>query len=281
MRDGAKLLGDAGYKVEVPEGVLGDHITARVDIEDAQHSSSTSAGPRFAAKITVLVDGETVTREELEFLLAQKGKFVFFRDRWIEIDRAVLREALKELCAAAPKKISLYDAISLSLGIAAKGRLKISESRAHGWLRGLLNELKGKDSLSLITPPRGLKGTLRDYQLRGASWIAFLSKYGFGPCLADDMGLGKTIQTIAYILHARETSNVSIPALVVAPVSVTTNWLREFNRFAPALKVYLHQGPFRMQGYDFNLRCRKVDIVITGYSLLVKDFRNFSYLKFV
>lgn len=279
MRDGAKLLCDAGYNVEVPEGILGEHITAEEDIEEAQQISP-SATRRFVTKTTILVAGEVVSEAELEFLLAQNSRFVFFRDRWIEVDRATLREALKELRATLPKRINLYDAISSSLGISKQGHLRIAKVRAHGWLRGLLNELKGQDSFSLITPPQGLKGTLRDYQLRGASWLTFLSKYGFGPCLADDMGLGKTIQTIAYILHLKESSQLSSPVLIVAPVSVTTNWLREFSRFAPSLKVYLHQGPFRMQGYDFDLRCRKVDVVVTGYSLLVKDFKSISLSRF-
>jgi hypothetical protein len=279
MRDGAKKLADAGYKIDVPKGILGEHVTAEEDIEELPNSSS-SLQRRFEVKTTIRVAGEIVTEAELEFLLAQDSNLVYFRERWIEVDKSILREALRELRATAPKRVNLYDAISLSLGISKQGRLRIAKARAHGWLRGLLNELKGKDTFDLIQPPQGLKATLRDYQLRGVSWLLFLAKYGFGPCLADDMGLGKTIQTIAYILHLKETSRLAGPALIVAPVSVTTNWHREFSRFAPSLKVYLHQGSFRMQGYDFDMRCRKVDVVITGYSLLVKDFKSISSVKF-
>ncbi|MDO5320165.1 MAG: DEAD/DEAH box helicase, partial [bacterium] len=143
--------------------------------------------------------------------------------------------------------------------------------------------------------------------------------WGFGPCLADDMGLGKTIQAIAFILHRVQGSKFQVPGseftvsgdgdetirplppkpgtlnsergtlnlehetapvLIVAPVSVTTNWVREFRKFAPGLRVLLHQGGTRAMGSSFRLACRDVDVVVTGYSLLVKDFRDFADISF-
>ncbi len=48
------------------------------------------------------------------------------------------------------------------------------------------------DSTHLPTkPPRGLIADLRDYQQAGYCWLAKLSHWGLGGCLADDMGLGK------------------------------------------------------------------------------------------
>ena len=104
------------------------------------------------------------------------------------------------------------------------------------------------------------------------------------------MDLGKTIQAIAFILHLHESSNSQTlklsnpqtfkPALVVAPVSVTTNWVRELRKFAPRLMVMLHQGPDRLLGGSFARACAKADVVVTGYSLLVKDFRQFADASF-
>ena len=247
------------------------------------------------AKLTIRVDGEPVSEQEIEFLLDQGSPLVFFRNRWIEVDRNVLREALRALRATKAKKLSVREAVSFALGLGRLGRLRVDEVKAHGWLRGLLNELRGDQVFALLPPPPGLRGTLRDYQQRGFSWLAFLAKWGFGPCLADDMGLGKTVQTIAFILHLahnpttkppnhlttkppnHQTTN---PTLVVAPVSVTANWVREFRKFAPGLKVLLHQGTDRFQGGSFQRACAKADVVVTGYSLLVKDFRLFSEAKF-
>ena len=277
LQTGAVSLASAGYSVVLPDGVVGEHVSAAAELGDAEKASDAPAPVRapIPAKLTIRVDGEPVSEQEIEFLLDQGSPLVFFRNRWIEVDRNVLREALRALRATKTKKLSVREAVSFALGLGRLGRLRIDEVKAHGWLRGLLNELRGDQMFAMLPTPPGLRGTLRDYQQRGFSWLAFLAKWGFGPCLADDMGLGKTVQVIAYILHANRP-----PALVVAPVSVTANWVREFRKFAPGLKVLLHQGSDRFQGGSFQRACAKADAVVTGYSLLVKDFRLFSEAKF-
>jgi len=74
---------------------------------------------------------------------------------------------------------------------------------------------------------------LRDYQVEGFAWLARLSAWGVGACLADDMGLGKTIQALAVML----TGAAKAPSLVVAPTSVCLNWETEVQRFAPTLNI--------------------------------------------
>jgi hypothetical protein len=54
--------------------------------------------------------------------------------------------------------------------------------------------------------PENFQGTLRPYQARGLSWMAFLEQFGFGCCLADDMGLGKTVQLLALLTHERQAA---------------------------------------------------------------------------
>ena len=280
LRAGAQTLAAAGFAVEMPDGVTGEHLAVEAELTPGTTSAKGDAPARqsIGAKLTIRVDGEKVTERELQFLLDQGTSLVFFRDRWIEVDRFVLREALRAIQSAKGKKLSVAQAVSFALGTGRVGRLRVDQVKAHGWLRGLLNELRGEEQFKVLPQPKGLKGTLRDYQLRGMSWLAFLAKWGFGPCLADDMGLGKTIQTISFILQRHVEGQE--PALIVAPVSVTTNWVREFRKFAPGLKVLLHQGGARAMGSSFRLACRDVDVVVTGYSLLVKDFRDFADISF-
>ena len=290
LQTGAAALTAAGYPVTIPDGVAGEHVSAAAELETADGATdgpapADAAARRITPKLTIRVDGEPVTEQEIEFLLDQGSSLVFFRNRWIEVDRNVLREALRALRATKAKKLSVREATAFALGLGRLGRLRIDEVKAHGWLRGLLNELRGDQAFAVLPAPRGLRGTMRDYQLRGYSWLAFLAKWGFGPCLADDMGLGKTVQVIAYMLHAKEeVKKLNLKklnaALVVAPVSVTTNWARELKKFAPGLKVMLHQGPDRLIGGSFAMACAKADVVVTGYSLLVKDFQMFADASF-
>ena len=262
LRAGALSLKAAGYELEMPEGVAGEHLSAEAELESIDPESGVSS--RVGARLDIRVDGERVSEEDIRFLLDQNSTIVFFRDRWIEVDRNILKEALRAIMQVKGSRMKLKDAVALSLGLGRAGRLRVETFRAHGWLRGFLNELSGEERFKALEQPAAMQGSLRDYQLKGASWMFFLSKWGFGPCLADDMGLGKTVQTIAFLLMRG-----TFPALVVAPVTVTANWEREFRRFAPSLNVYLHQGPSRLG--DWLKRRPGSSVTITSYSLVVRD----------
>ena len=66
-----------------------------------------------------------------------------------------------------------------------------------------------------VEPPAGLAATLRDYQRHGLTWLADLTSYGLGACLADDMGLGKTVQAISILLDWRQDPARRLPPLIV------------------------------------------------------------------
>ena len=120
--------------------------------------------------------------------------------------------------------------------------------------------------------------SLRDYQKRGYEWMIALDRMHMGGILADDMGLGKTAQIIALLLATREAGRTS---LVVAPTSLTYNWLSEFRKFAPNLSVTVLSGNGTQRaGLIRHITSNgDVDVVITSYPLirrditLLKDFR--------
>lgn len=280
MRSAADDLRAAGYRVETPSGVLGEHIGATAELvpEGERPRGAEDARRAIAVKLSVRVDGEPVTESELRFLLDQGESLVFFRNRWIEVDRAVLREALRALESRAGEKCSLREAAAFAAGSGRSGRLGISEVKTRGWLRGLLNELRGEEAFRVAPPPAGLNALLRPYQKRGAAWLSFLAKWGFGACLADDMGLGKTVQTLAALLHLK-ADGMKGPALVAAPLTVLPNWKREIERFAPSLRTLVHSGPARLSGADFRVAAAKADVVLVPYSLVAKDFRDMLSLR--
>ncbi|MCR5414748.1 MAG: DEAD/DEAH box helicase [Kiritimatiellae bacterium] len=269
LSSGARDLVRAGYRVSGCD--LSASVSAAVDLDSLPESSSSGAG-KIEARLSVKVAGETVDAEEIRFLLEQKSTLVFFRDRWIEVDRNILKEALRALEKNSRRELTVNAALGFACGVGAVGRLRLDEARAHGWLRGLVNELR-RSSPSLVdfdSPVPGLSGTLRPYQRRGVAWAAFLASRGFGALLADDMGLGKTVQTIAWILSLREEA-AGAPFLVVAPLTLLANWRHEFARFAPSLRICTHQGDSRSLEMGFSRDAAASDVVLTSYTLLVKD----------
>ena len=112
--------------------------------------------------------------------------------------------------------------------------------------------------------PSTLQAELRDYQQEGFNWLARLAHWGVGGCLADDMGLGKTLQSLAVILrHACDG-----PSLVVAPTSVSTNWISEVTRFTPTLQIKQLTAKDRETTIG---ELGKFDLLITTYTLLQQE----------
>ena len=263
---GARALAEAGYSVSgVPE-----ESRVAVSAEVGGEAERPDAPP---VRLRVRVDGEEVTADEIRFLLEQNSPFVFFRDRWIEVDRSILREALRALEKVEKTK---SNPLAFALGVGAIARMEVEEVEVKGALASLVADLRGISSAvgsGAVAPP-GFAGSLRDYQLRGAEWMTRLTSRGFGALLADDMGLGKTIQAIAWMLSAARPPNS--PFLVVAPLTLLANWRHELARFAPSLRVYVHQGDARHVGSGFTKAVAGADVVVTSYTLLVREHSGFA-----
>ena len=122
--------------------------------------------------------------------------------------------------------------------------------------------------------PSTLRAELRPYQLDGFRWLAQVSHWGVGACLADDMGLGKTVEALALLLHRASGG----PALVVAPTSVVTNWVEEAQRFAPTLNLISYAGTVKARG---RILCELApfDVVVITYGLLQNDLERLADIE--
>ncbi len=144
-------------------------------------------------------------------------------------------------------------------------------------VKALADKLSNFSGIQAVELPDNLNASLRDYQLAGLNWLAFLNEYGFSGVLADDMGLGKTIQTLAYLLYKKQHRQLSDPALVICPTSLVGNWLNEALKFTPTLKVLVLHGVDRHQHFA---SLADYDLLITTYPLVGRDFKQLNEFKF-
>nr|WP_228407495.1 DEAD/DEAH box helicase [Lactococcus insecticola] len=121
--------------------------------------------------------------------------------------------------------------------------------------------------------PESIQAELRPYQEDGVRWMNMLSTYHMGGVLADDMGLGKTLQSITYL-----ASNLAAGefALIVSPSSLIYNWLSEFEKFAPEIKVTVVDGSKDERVKHLN--DKETQVFITSYGSFLKDEDNYQRL---
>jgi superfamily II DNA or RNA helicase len=222
-------------------------------------------------------EGIAVTQEELGRCLAEGRRYVKLQDgSFARLDPDKVREVLQrqaEILATSGSgagKLPLSQAGRIEELLQQAGRSNVSADA-----KELFKKLRDIDEIKGAKKPRNLKATLRPYQEAGFQWLWFLHEIGSGGVLADDMGLGKTVQTIALMLAVKnhlkekeEGKKSKFRALIVAPTSVVTNWLREMDKFSPSLRYELWHGAERKERTD---ELEDADVVITSYALLRRD----------
>jgi superfamily II DNA or RNA helicase len=234
-------------------------------------------------RLDVVVDGQTLTAEEVDALLAGgaggEAGLVRLRGEWVEIDRERLGEALAHWRSlGAGDGVSLIEGMRLLAGAPADLRPEREPEAARvwghvqagGWLEERLAELADPGATAL---PRGLRATLRPYQAQGVRWLWFCARTGLGACLADDMGLGKTMQVLGALLLKAEQLPGSAPALLVLPATLIANWTGEAARFAPGLRLFVaHRSETPAAGVEAPdpAVLASVDLVVTSYGMLTR-----------
>lgn len=107
--------------------------------------------------------------------------------------------------------------------------------------------------------------SLHDFQWDG---VAFLFRSS-GALLADEMGLGKTVQAavaLALLLQGRHP--VIGRAIIVAPASLTLNWQKEIDRWAPSITVRRVSGDARAREAYYLL---PIPVLIASYEQIRFD----------
>ncbi|MBQ3278541.1 MAG: DEAD/DEAH box helicase [Clostridia bacterium] len=239
-------------------------------------------------ELTLERDGEP-TDEILEIIEAlsrrrryyrlKNGEFLDLTDlaQWQETAASIYEAAARDGNQVGRDFLSLraYRAAYLSSMLASSGlEIRMDES-----ISRMAETLNGEHMDEAREPELVPGVALKDYQRRGYEWMCALDRMHMGGVLADDMGLGKTIQVIAMFQTQREPGRTS---LVVAPTSLTYNWLSEIRRFAPELSAVVLSGTSAQRSSLIRhvTRHGDVDVLITSYPLIRRDIDMMKDYRF-
>ncbi|WP_242454115.1 DEAD/DEAH box helicase [Bailinhaonella thermotolerans] len=243
LGEAGRRLAGAGVRVLWPRELTRD-LKARAVVtgpDVADPSGFFSADSLLDLSWRFTVGDRRLTPEELDRLAESHLPVVRLHGQWILVDEELARRARerKDL------RLSPVDALGAALTGTVEDAGTLVEVEPEGWLATLRDRLAEPENQERVRQPAALAATLRDYQLRGLSWLHRMTSLGLGCCLADDMGLGKTITLIALHLHRQENPGTAGPTLVVCPTSLLGNWEREIERFAPGTPVRRFHGTAR------------------------------------
>ncbi|KAI0318392.1 SNF2 family N-terminal domain-containing protein [Amylostereum chailletii] len=128
-------------------------------------------------------------------------------------------------------------------------------------------------------------GELKDFQLTGLNWLAYLWSKGDNGILADEMGLGKTVQTVSFISYLFHQMQQYGPFLVIVPLSTITAWQWQFATWAPDLNVIMYVGTASardiIRTYEFGPTNKKLkfNVLLTTYELTLRDAKELGDIK--
>jgi hypothetical protein len=237
-------------------------------------SSDTVVGAHQLSDVrwSAVFDDVELTAADISRLAAEARPLIRSRGRWVELNRADLKEAAAALAERAERtRMTGAEILRHAVGLEGSPLAGGVTVEGAGWATDLLARAQDVPT-DPVTRPEGLRGQLRSYQAEALAWLGFLDAVELGGCLALDMGLGKTPTVLA---HIRRTMGDGT-ALVVAPPAVVGNWAAEAKRFTPDLDVLVHHGAARASAAELERTVRRVDVVITTYGTAVRDIDALS-----
>jgi non-specific serine/threonine protein kinase len=246
-----------------------------------------SADSLLNFNVTIALDGEPLSHEELEAIYKSETGLLMLRGQYVEIDKEKLQQALEHWQAIqtqADDGLSFIEGMRLLAGVSRDLSDSELSEELHDWstveasaeLRTVLENIRHPDTIQTKQLGPELKATLRPYQAVGVSWLDLLTELGLGACLADDMGLGKTIQVISLLLIQKK-KNPNKPSLLVLPASLLGNWKSEIQRFAPSLKVLflhgseMHRSDLESIATNAERNLGEWDLVVITYGMLKRQ----------
>ena len=263
LKDDAVIEWPEGKKLEVSHQASFEHMSLRINKEQDW----------FAVSGELKLDDSTILdmRRLLEMVDATPGRFLPLGENRFMALTQEFRKRLEEVNAYTEKNkkgLRFHPLTALAIEDFADSVKELHADKS--WQAQKDRIKKSREHQPAV--PSTLQAELRDYQIAGFQWLSQLAIWGVGACLADDMGLGKTLQALTLILERTHSG----PTLVVAPASVTLNWIREGNHFAPTLNMHLFGGKERKK---ILAELKAFDVLVCSFGLLQQEAEMFSEIE--
>ncbi|MFZ2617252.1 MAG: SNF2-related protein [Anaerolineae bacterium] len=240
-------------------------------------------GKCLSAETLVTVNGAPLAAETLWDTYAGEAYFDgegFWAQPRASLHAQARQEADGRLVAAPVQRLYRQQVQEPLRTITLANGCRITITRRHRLLTpaGWTNDLQVGDAVCVTPPAGGEPGQVTVFSAITAiepvpytGWVYDLEIAGRHNFVANGIVCHNTIQTIGMVLHGREQNPQPDPVLLICPTSVLGNWEREIQRFAPSLRVLVHQGANRLGGEEFVTASQQTDVVVSSYSLLARD----------
>ncbi len=213
----------------------------------------------------IALGDKLVPADEFIKMVKNISGIVKIKDRFVLIEQGEIDKLMKNITN--PPELSSKELLKIALEEEYNG----AKIELDNKVKKLLSSLTEPDKISI---PENLKGTLRDYQVKGYKWMYKNAKVGFGSLLADDMGLGKTVQVLTTLLKLKEEGCLKEnKALIIAPTTLLTNWEKEIEKFTPKLISSVYHGLKR------ELNENDADLILTTYGTIRNDIKKIERIN--
>ncbi len=264
-----------GIKVLLPKALrklLRPQVSMILEADDedgiVQKNSLLNLDTMLSFDWKIAVGDQLLSQKEFLDMVKQFSGIVKLNDQYIFFDEKEIQSLIDKL--ENPPELNSNELLHIALTEDYKGASVKLDKKT----RKLMDDLLKGEGVEL---PKGLKATLRPYQLSGYEWMYKNSRIGFGSLIADDMGLGKTLQVITTLLKLKEDGELDKQkALVVVPTTLLTNWQKEIRKFAPDLRTHIYHGSNRQLE-----PIKEADVLITTYGVVRSETSKLQKQKWL
>ncbi len=264
-----------GIKVLLPKSIqkiarpqLSMAISSKEEAGVIQKKSILGLNAMLDFEWQIALGDKLVSQTEFLKMLQKYSGIVRLQDQYVFFDENEIQRLINNLNN--PPKLPPNELIHIALSEEYNGAIIKLDKATQNLIQSLLGTGE-------ISPPKGLRATLRPYQRNGFSWLYKNARIGLGSLIADDMGLGKTLQVITTLLKLKEEGILEDQkAIIIVPTTLLTNWVKEIEKFAPDLIPFVYHGSNRnIEGLE------KADILLTTYGLARSEASRLSKYKWL